>query len=157
MANLLEWLSASLLAQALTASSTLYIFVNAAHILSIGLLVGAILPLDLRILGLFRQVPLQVLGPFLSRVAMTGVAFGILTGMVLFTVRADEYAENAAFLTKMALLVFGITNAVLLHGLAPWQRSLLKGSARPWVRLHAALSLLIWIAALIAGRWIGFL
>ena len=62
-------------------------FVSAAHILSIGLLVGAILPLDLRMLGFFRGVPLDVIGPFLSRAAVLGAGMTIVTGILLFTVR----------------------------------------------------------------------
>lgn len=71
---MLEWLADGAVARALTASPTLYIFVNAAHILSIGLLLGSIVPLDLRLLGLFRHAPLGVIGPFLSRTAMVGAS-----------------------------------------------------------------------------------
>jgi hypothetical protein len=157
LAGVLEWLSGSIVAQALTASPTLYIFVNAAHILSIGLLVGAIIPLDLRLLGLFRGTSLQVLGPFLSRTAMYGVVLAILTGIVLFSVRAVEYAGNPAFLTKMGLLAIAVVNAVLLHTAAPWRRTIAEGRASASVKLMAALSLVIWIAAVVAGRWIGFI
>lgn len=55
-------------------SGTAYLLVSAAHILGIGLLVGAILPLDLRLLGLLRAAPLAVLAPFLTRVAGCGLA-----------------------------------------------------------------------------------
>jgi hypothetical protein len=151
-----EWLSESIVAQALTASPTFYIFVNAAHILSIGLLVGAIIPIDLRLLGLFRGTPLQVLGPFLSSAAMSGVILAMFTGMVLFTVQAGEYAANPAFLAKIGFLSAGIANAVLLHTVAPWRRALAEGHAPASVRLLAGLSLVIWISAVVAGRWIGF-
>jgi hypothetical protein len=153
----LEWLSASFLAQALTASPTLYLFVNAAHILSIGILAGAILPLDLRILGFFRRFPLSVLGPFLSRAAMAGVILAMLTGMVLFTVKAPEYAANAAFLTKLGLLGGGIANALLLHAHAGWRTALKTERASVCVKVFATISLIGWIAAIVAGRWIGFL
>ncbi|WP_211266629.1 hypothetical protein [Halotalea alkalilenta] len=104
MTSLLEWLSGGTVSRALTVYPVLYMLVNAAHILSIGLLVGTILPLDLRLLGLFKRTPLQLLGPFLSRTAATGAVLAILTGMLLFTVRASEYVANPAFLTKMGLL-----------------------------------------------------
>jgi hypothetical protein len=157
LAGPLEWLTGSPVAQALTASPTLYIFANAAHILSIGLLIGSIVPLDLRILGLFRRTSLQVLGPFLSGAAMVGVSLAISTGLVLFTVKADEYALNPAFLTKMGLLAAGLTNAALLHGVAPWARAPQSGEAPLSIKFMAGASLAIWISALIAGRWIGFL
>lgn len=153
----LEWLSASPLAQALTASPTLYLFVNAAHILSIGILAGAILPLDLRILGFFSRFPLSVLGPFLSRCAMTGVILAVLTGLTLFTVKAPDYAANPAFLAKMGLLAGGIVNALLLHAHAGWQGALQTERASAPVKVFASISLLGWSAAIVAGRWIGFL
>ncbi|MDB5796145.1 MAG: hypothetical protein JWP36_47 [Paucimonas sp.] len=152
-----EWLSGSSLAQALAAYPTLYIFVNAAHIVSIGLVVGSILPLDLRVLGLFRGFPLGVLGPFLSRTAMVGVALAALTGITLFTAKAPEYAHNPAFQTKMALLLAGIANALLLHANPAWRLALQTGQASASVKAAAGFSLLGWIATLVAGRWIGFL
>ncbi|WP_226562263.1 DUF6644 family protein [Salipiger thiooxidans] len=154
---MLDWLSASLVAQALTASATLYIFVSAAHILSIGLLMGAVILLDLRLLGLWRNMPLQELAPFLSAAALSGVVLAIVTGGVLFTVRAEEYVVNPAFLAKMGLLALGIVNAVLLQTGAPWRRALEAGRTSGAVKLSAAFSLTIWIAALVAGRWIGFI
>lgn len=154
---MLEWLSDSAVARALTASATLYIFANAAHILSIGLLVGSIIPLDLRILGLFGKAPLGVLGPFLSRTAMVGVALSIVTGAILFSVNAVEYAANPAFLTKLALLAIGIVNAVVLHARSDW-RAALEGNDVPIsVKLSAGASIAIWLSALVAGRWIGFI
>lgn len=154
---MLEWLSNSAVAEALTASQRLYIFANAAHILSIALLVGAILPLDLRILGLFRSFPLHVLGPFLSRASMVGVFLAISTGLVLFTANAIEYSQNPALLTKLGLLAAGIVNAVLLHAGPGWRQAVRNGAASLPIKLSAAASLTIWTSAVVAGRWIGFL
>ena len=153
---MLEWLSQSIVAQALTRFSTLYILVNAAHILSIGILVGAILPLDLRLLGFFRTVRLDALGPFLARSAKTGVVLAIVTGTLLFVVRADAYAENPAFLIKLVLLGFGIANALLLHASSAWQLAITTDRTPLIARSMAALSILIWTAAVVSGRWIGF-
>lgn len=156
-ASVLEWLTDTAVARALTASATLYIFANAAHIFSVGLLVGSIIPLDLRILGLFGKTPLGVLGPFLSRTAMAGAALSIVTGTILFSVNAVEYAANPAFLTKLALLAVGIVNAVVLHARSAW-RVALEGREVPIsVKLTAGVSIAIWLSALVAGRWIGFI
>lgn len=132
-------------------------FVNAAHILAIGLLIGAILPLDLRLLGFIRAVPLAVIGPFLSRVAGFGLCAAILTGICLFSVRPAEYAANQAFLAKIGLLALGILNAVILHLTPAWRSIVDEGRAGRLVRISAALSFATWVSALVAGRWIGFL
>lgn len=138
-------------------SGTAYLVVNAVHILGIGLVLGAILPLDLRLMGLFRRVPLALLAPFLSRAAASGLALALLTGLWLFSVRPDHYVENTAFLAKMALLAFTLANIGLQHGHGGYRRALCTGVV-PWtVRLFAAASTCLWLGVLLAGRWIGFL
>jgi hypothetical protein len=155
--ELLEWLAATTLAVELRRSATLYMFVNAAHILAIGLLVGAILPLDLRLAGLFGKVPVEVVAPFLSRSAGIGLALALLTGFCLFSVRPTEYAVNPAFLAKLGLIAFGIFNVLLVHAGPGWRAAMTIGIVRPAMRFSAVLSAMIWIAAVVAGRWIGFL
>ncbi|MEK1894141.1 MAG: DUF2214 domain-containing protein [Rhizobium sp.] len=153
----LEWLAATPLSSGLRRSALVYMAVNAAHILSIGLLIGAILPLDLRLMGLFGSVPLAVIGPFLSRAAAIGLVGAVITGLVLFSVKPVEYASNTAFLWKLGLISFGFCNAAFVHLGRGWRAGLSKGSATTGVRLSAALSAAIWVSALISGRWIGFL
>ena len=155
--ELLEWLAATTLAVELRRSATLYMFVNAAHILAIGLLVGAVLPLDLRLAGFFGKVPVEVVAPFLSRSAGLGLALALLTGFCLFSVRPAEYATNPAFLAKLGLIAFGILNVLLIHAGQGWRAAITIGIVRPTMRFSAALSAMIWIAAVVAGRWIGFL
>jgi hypothetical protein len=125
-------------------SGTAYLFVNAAHILGIGLLLGGILPLDLRLLGLFRRYPIDVIRPFLTRSAGTGLALALITGLWLFSVKPEEYLANEAFRWKAALLATALVNIAIQH----W------GNA---TRTSAALSFGLWLSVLIAGRWIGFL
>lgn len=153
---LLEWLPRSPVGEALIASPVLYIFCNAAHIFGICLLIGAIVPLDLRIMGLLRRVDLAVIAPFLSQAAFAGLILSAATGAVLFTVNAAEYAGNPAFLTKLALVVAGTANAAFLRAGAGWRRLMETGAVSLRIRISAGLSLIIWTSALLAGRWIGF-
>ncbi|MDX3907133.1 MAG: DUF2214 domain-containing protein [Pigmentiphaga sp.] len=153
---MLEWLEGLPHATVLRHSGTAYLFVNAAHIASIGLLLSSIVCLDLRLLGAFRSVPLAAVGPFLSRMAGTGLLLAVVTGFWLFSVRATEYAGNPAFLAKLGLLALGLLNAVVLHAGPGWRRAL-AGSRVPWLaRVQAAGSAAVWLAAVVAGRWIGF-
>ena len=141
----------------LRGSGTAYLFVNAAHILGIGLLLGAILPLDLRLMGCLRTVSLEVLGPFLTRSAAVGLAIALPTGLWLFSVRPTEYAANTAFLIKMALLLVAFANIALVHAGSGFRRATAGGPVSPGVRLCALASFLLWLGVLLAGRWIGFL
>lgn len=130
---------------------------NAAHILGIGLLLGAIATLDLRLLGAFRAVPLAHLAAPLGRVAAAGLALALATGLLLFSVAPASYLGNVAFLAKLALVAAGTANALALRRGAPWRRALVEGQAGAAVRVAALLSLLLWTLAVVAGRWIGFL
>lgn len=152
----LDWLGALPHAALLRRSATLYLLVNAAHILGIGLLVGAILPLDLRLIGVLRSGPIPVLAPFLVRVAATGLMLAALTGLLLFSVRPAEYAGNPAFLAKMGLLALALVNVLLQHRSGGWQGMKQAGEPDPRVRVLAAVSFCLWMSVLVAGRWIGF-
>ena len=152
---LVEWVATWPGAVLLQRSGTAYLLVNAAHILGVGLLVGAILPLDLRLLGCFRRVPLSVVGPFLSRAAATGLVLAITTGLWLFTVKPAEYLTNEAFLWKLALLAAALLNIAVQHLSGAFARALVD-EPRAGVRLIALCSAVLWLSVLVAGRWIGF-
>ncbi len=138
-------------------SATFYLLVNAAHIGAIGLLIGSIVPLDLRLLGLMKPGPLASLAPVLARTAAVGLGLAIVTGAMLFSVRPLEYLANPAFGAKMGLLAAGPRNALLVHRSKAWQRVLDQGRATGGMRARAGASLLLWLGCLVAGRWIGFL
>lgn len=155
--ELLQALSDWPVAAALRRSGIAYPLINAAHILSIGLLVGAIATLDLRILGAFRTSALaQIAGP-LRRIATSGLAAAAVTGFLLFSTRPLTYAENPALLIKLGVVGLGVLNALLLARNPHWPPAL-AGAPIHWsLRLSALASLLLWLCAVIAGRWIGFL
>lgn len=157
MEGLLDSLAAWPGALWLRSSGTAYLFLNAAHILGLGLLLGAIVPLDLRLAGLWRNVPLPVLLPFSSRAAAAGLGLAVATGLWLFTVRPHEYLDNAAFQFKLGLLLLAVGNIAWQHASPALARSLRDGTLSTGLRLRAAASTLLWCAVLLAGRWIGFL
>jgi hypothetical protein len=144
-------------AAALRESGIAYPLVNAAHILSIGLLLGAIATLDLRMLGAFRATPAAALGPPLVRVASCGLGLAAATGVLLFSTRPLTYWENPAFGIKLGLIGLGLLNVLALRLNRHWRRTLDGGEVHGTVRISAVLSLALWVGAVVAGRWIGFL
>lgn len=153
----LSTLEASALAEGLRASQYAYPLVNAAHILALAALFGSILALDLRLLGLFRSVPVAPLARVLPRVSAGGLALALPTGFALFSVQPFDYIINPIFPIKLALIAFAALNALLLHRTVGWKK-LVGGSATvpTRVRLAAALSLLGWTGAILAGRLLAF-
>ncbi len=153
----LSALEASALAEGLRASQYAYPLVNAAHILALATLFGSILALDLRLLGLFRTVPVVPLAKVLPRVSAAGLALALPTGFALFAVQPFDYLSHPVFPVKLALIAFAAANAVLLHRTAGWY-SVLAGDVDIPVRVRAAavLSLLGWTSAIVAGRLLAF-
>jgi hypothetical protein len=147
----LDALVASAPAQWLRFSRWGYAGVNTAHILGIALLVGAILPLDLRLLGLWRRVPLEPLERVLVPVAATGLLLAMTTGAFLFSTRAPEYAALDLFFAKLALIATGVFHALSLRLGAG-----LQGASPARRRAAGATSLSIWLAALVCGRLLAF-
>lgn len=134
----------------------LYPALNTVHIFALTLLVGTILPADLRLLGLFPHVPAPPFLRLMTGFSATGLALAILSGFLLFSVKPTEYAANAAFLAKLSLVAAGTLNALAIRFGAAWRRVLAGGPVGTGLRIGALLSLTIWIAALFAGRWIAF-
>lgn len=155
----MEWLAiiTAPVGQALIRWPTLYIFVNAGHILSLALLIGASFILDLRLLGSFSRLPLAETMSVLSRIAAVALGFAMLTGALLFSVRPLEYVANTAFLIKLLLIILGTANALAVHWSRSWRALIAGAPAKSPLRLAALASLILWPAALLAGRWIGFL
>jgi hypothetical protein len=155
--EILEWIAAWPGAVLIRQSGTAYLLVNAAHILGIGLLLGSILPLDLRLIGLFRSVSLTEIGPFLTRVAASGAGLAVLMGLWLFSVNPSKYVANTAFLWKIALLALALGNVALQHASQHFRLALRDNEAPLRVRVLAGASAILWLSVLVAGRWIGFL
>ncbi len=128
-----------------------YAGVNAAHILGLSLLVGSIAPLDLKLAGAWRQVPLDALARVLVPVAATGLVLALVTGVALFSIRATEYAALPLFLLKMVLVAAGGVHALAVHA----GRGLLAASD-PARRRIGLTSLVLWLGILVCGRLLAF-
>ena len=157
-----KWLTAleaTALAGALRDSVWAYPLVNAAHILGVALLVGAMVPLDLRLLGAWQSVPLAPLWRVLTRTAGAGLGLAIVFGSLLFITRATEYVASGLFLSKMVVVGMGTANALAVRMLVPDAIAPLRsGREKPPVRLQLAggLSLAAWLTALTLGRLVGY-
>jgi hypothetical protein len=154
---LLDALASWPVAAALRGSAIAYPLVNAAHIASVGLLLGAIVTLDLRLLGAFRSHPLAHLAPPLVRVAAAGFIGAAVTGVLLFSTRPAAYLENPAFLAKLALIGVGVLNIMTLRLNPRWGDVTESEKIAASVRAAAFASLLVWPSVVVAGRWIGFM
>jgi hypothetical protein len=153
MEETLAAIQASPLSQAIRFSQWRYAAVNTAHILGVALLVGAIVPMDLRLLGAWRRLQHSELARLLLPVAAAGLALAAAAGVMLFVVRAKEYGVHPLFQLKMPIVLTGTAAALVAHARAGlWLDRITPGQAR----LHGALSLACWIGALVCGRMIAY-
>lgn len=147
------------LAAALRGSTWAYPLVNAGHILGIALLLGSIIPLDLRILGLWKSIALLPLYHVLTRTSAAGLILAVVCGVLLFITRAAAYSHSGLFIFKMAMVITGIVNAVILHAGTTEARLAAMPRNHPPprnLRWAAGISLSAWITALFLGRLIGY-
>lgn len=127
-----------------------YAVVNGTHILGIAMLVGSMINVDLRMTGLWRGEHWREGMRQSLPVARAGFAVAVVTGLLLFSVRAGRYLENPAFLVKMAVLTAAMMNVVLFYTIFFREERTLA------MRLAGLVSLIAWITVLAAGRAIGF-
>ena len=153
MAELLAGIEQLAFAQWLKASFVAYPMVNALHIMSIGALLTSVVLMDLRICGVFRSLPQAPFVALLRRTALGAFAGALVTGLLLFSVKASTYAAMPIFLAKMALILLAGVNFVAFMG---FRRA--TGADEPTGGTALAVfSMLLWTSVLFAGRFIGFL
>lgn len=132
--------------RALKTSFFVYPIVNALHILAVGALLTSVVLMDLRVIGAIRSLPEAPLLRLLLRVALGAFGLAVLTGVTLFSVRASEYAAMPLFWIKMGLIGLAGVNFAAF--------SLLRGEGAR--RGLAMASIGLWLAVLLAGRFLGF-
>ena len=154
--ELAAWLHASTLARVLRGGVWLYPLVNVAHVLGVALLFGAVSVLDLRLMGLWRPMPLRTLARPTLAVAAGGFAVTAVSGALLLVVQADEYVTNPVLYAKFAAIGLAGLNAALLHRAPAWRAAQADGVSERRLARAGAASLLCWLAALVAGRLIAY-
>lgn len=156
-----EWLAgleATALARGLRDSVFVYPLVNAAHIAGVALLVGSIIPLDLRLLGAWRHVPLAPLWQVLTRTSAAGLVLAMTFGSLLFITRATEYAASPLFISKMVVVGAATANAFAVR-MAPdefWRMAATTGKPPRRAQIAGGISLAAWLTALTLGRLVGY-
>lgn len=133
--------------------------VQTVHILSVAAIMGSVVLIDLRVLGL--ALPSQSTTELVRRLMpWTWWALPVLavSGLVQVCARPTRYLFNPVFGLKFAMLAPAIVLAVVFQrGSAKdasfWEQS--RGR-RASARTIAAFSLLLWIAVVMAGRWIAY-
>jgi hypothetical protein len=127
--------------------------IEAVHLLGLAMLGGAILVVDLRMLGLgLREQTIPNVAAAAQRWLVAAIVIMFATGIPLFLSEAVKCYFNTSFWVKMGALLTG-----LIFTFAVRNRVAVSGSASPVVlKLAGAFSIAVWFVVAAAGRWIGF-
>ncbi|MCA0243108.1 MAG: hypothetical protein LCI02_19870 [Proteobacteria bacterium] len=127
-----------------------YPALEVAHIVGIALLLGNLVALELRVWGLAPALPLAALARLCLGLSLAGFGLVAASGLLMFASQPGELLANRAFTLKMGLVMLAGVNAALFHSRGGLRR--LDGTAR----LQTVLSLGLWLAVIICGRWIAY-
>src|SRR5215475_1206449 len=118
----MAWLEGSALGHAMRDTGVwTYAVVNLSHILSVATLFGSVLVLDLRLLGVWRQIPLGYLTKPLVVMAASGFTLAAFTGAGLLATKATEYVGNPFLYIKFPAIALALLNVLLIHRSAAWK------------------------------------
>jgi uncharacterized membrane protein len=126
------------------------------HFVGLSLLLGVVLLVDLRVLGVIRGVSFQSLHRLLPWAAL-GFAVNIGTGMLFFVGIPGQYTKNAAFYWKIGLAMLAALNAVYFTMLdEPWSLGP-KDDAPLTTKIVAASAMALWLGVLYFGSMLPFI
>jgi len=129
--------------------------IQTVHILGIAVIMGTVVMLNLRLLGLaavgqsVAEMRCRLLPWF-----WWALLLNALSGAVLVLALPARYFNNPIFISKMALIVVAATLTLVVQRRA---RSRPVDDTTAASKLIAALSLLLWLLIPLAGRWIAYL
>jgi hypothetical protein len=136
-----------------------YAITNVTHVFGIATLFGSILVLDLRLLGVWRRVPLAPLAAAITPVAVAGFSVAAMSGLCLLATTATDYDGNPFLLIKFPTIALGLINVLVLTRSRAWRvrgtRELSHGEHRQ-LAVMGGLSLACWVTAIAAGRLIAY-
>ncbi len=124
------------------------------HTVGLALLVGASAALDLRLLGFAPRIPVAALSKSF-RVMWFGFWLNLITGLMLFAADASTKGATRLFVFKLGLVAVGVASVLLI------ERVVFGGdperAEHAWpARALAVVSLVVWGAAITAGRFMAY-
>jgi hypothetical protein len=129
------------------------------HVLAICLVVGSILVVDLRLVGLAStKWPVGMVTKAILPLTWCAFVVAVASGGLMFISNAAKYLGNVFFIAKMTLIGIAGLNMLIFHFIGARDLPKWESNSRPPLpaRLAGGLSILLWVAVVACGRWIGF-
>ena len=160
MHDFMMWMQTSALGHFMRESGPwTYAIVNLSHILGVASMFGALVILDLRLMGVWSRTPLAALAEAAAPVAAFGFALAATSGIGLLATKATEYIGNPFLYIKFPAVAIGVVNALVLNFSPAWRargtRELSQRENRQLAWMGGT-SLACWLTAIGAGRMIAY-
>ena len=152
--DLFQWCEQSAIGDAIRNSVWLFPFIEAFHLVGLGATAGAVLVVDLRLLGFgLRDHPISQLAKDARPWMLGSLAMMFASGIPLFISEATKCYYSFAFWVKMVSLFL-----VLVFTFTYKRRVTMMDQSEVTSRakLTAFVSLALWFGVAWGGRWIGF-
>jgi hypothetical protein len=128
----------------------MYASVSVVHYLTMFWFIGSMAVVDLRVMGIAaRKRNLGELSAQLFPWAWTGLVVALISGFLMFTADAGDWAPDPVFHVKLVMIILSIVFAVLVQrGIPKWTAlSEIPTSAK----VIAAIALLLWILTILSA------
>lgn len=159
MVDIFLWLEATAWSTALRESIYGYPIMLTSHVVSMCLIAGLLVMMDLRLLGLGnRSTPVSHTQTRLFPWQMVGLAMSMTSGGLLFYSQPMRFYPNFWFWLKNILLLLALANAMYFH--LTTYRSVDEWDNDPVppfrAQLAGGLGLTLWAAIIVTGRMIAY-
>jgi uncharacterized membrane protein len=132
-----------------------WIAAETIHFVGLTLLMGTVLLVNLRMLGLLKNVSFAAVDRLLPW-GMLGFGMNIVTGMLFFVAFQSQYIDNAAFHLKVLLIILAGVNTLFFCFDPAWQ--LKPGDRAPFIsKVVATSATVLWIGVMFYGAMLPFL
>ena len=150
MSGLMELLEHNSFTNLLNNIGWMYATFAVIHYFSIFILVGTVVILDLRILGVAaRSQGVAQLSETLSPWTWTALALALLSGFTMFTTDAVDFFPDIVFRWKMIVLFLAIVSTIVVQlYVTKWDRSPAMSAG---AKMLALVSLVLWLGTILAG------
>jgi hypothetical protein len=158
MAEFTQWLYAAPVSRDLRDAGWIIPTVQSMHIVSIAVLMGSGIVIDLKLAGLMAKTEsLRLVFDRYMPWLCGALAMLLLTGLVLVIAEPDRVLSNWVFWTKMVLVLVAFLTVLVIR--IPMRRDELTAGSSAWstaARPLGLLSLGFWVLVILCGRWIAY-
>ena len=148
-----EWCEASWLGDTIRQSAWMFPVIEAVHLLGLCVLGGALLVVDLRLLGVgLRSYPVARIARDARPWLIASLVVMLATGTALFLSESIKCYYNQSFWVKITTLPFAMAFTLVVRE----RVARVADSVTGRTRLVGAISFGLWFVVAAAGRWIGF-